>query len=166
MAIKVYLTTNTKCYVCDIELATYQVKNLSWQVTASSAIENHLTSYSLFNKFGTVGLLFMHDSLYYMYRLVYISFQGLAFTFHFILYVQGLKVGERILKVNDDVFQDITHAQAVVSLKSSQKLTLFVAPIGQMPGGTPDSTPRYSSIKARGFIYTSSILSEGHRINS
>ncbi|XP_077978279.1 uncharacterized protein LOC144433785 [Glandiceps talaboti] len=49
---------------------------------------------------------------------------------------KGLKVGERILKVNDTAFKNVTHAEAVVALKSSQKLTLFVAQLGQMPGVT------------------------------
>ncbi|XP_006816590.1 uncharacterized protein LOC102803337 [Saccoglossus kowalevskii] len=47
---------------------------------------------------------------------------------------KGLKTGERILKVNDTAFKNITHAEAVVALKSAQKLTLYVAPLGQMPG--------------------------------
>lgn len=64
-------------------------------------------------------------------------------------FVKGLKIGERILKVNNEVFKDITHAQAVVCLKSAQRLTMFVAPLGQMPGGTPDSTPRWVTIDVR-----------------
>ncbi|KAJ8046210.1 Whirlin [Holothuria leucospilota] len=73
---------------------------------------------------------------------------------------KGLKVGERILKVNDEVFKDITHAQAVVCLKSAQQLTMFVAPLGQMPGGTPDSTPRstcpsHGTVSSHGSRYSS-----------
>ncbi|XP_022097533.1 uncharacterized protein LOC110982988 isoform X2 [Acanthaster planci] len=61
----------------------------------------------------------------------------------------GLKAGERILKVNDTPFKSITHAQAVVALKSARRLTLYVAPVGTMPGSTPDGTPRSEVSSAR-----------------
>ncbi|XP_071810592.1 uncharacterized protein [Asterias amurensis] len=61
----------------------------------------------------------------------------------------GLKVGERVLKVNDLPFKNITHAQAVVALKSSRRLTLYVAPLGVMPGSTPNGTPRSEMSSAR-----------------
>ncbi|XP_038067682.1 uncharacterized protein LOC119737415 isoform X2 [Patiria miniata] len=61
----------------------------------------------------------------------------------------GLKVGERILKVNDTPFKSITHAQAVVALKSARRLILYVAPVGTMPGSTPNGTPRSEISSAR-----------------
>ncbi|XP_033105543.1 uncharacterized protein LOC117107853 [Anneissia japonica] len=54
---------------------------------------------------------------------------------------KGLKVGERILKVNDTSLKSVTHGEAVVAIKSAYKLTLYLAQIGQMPG-TPHDTPR------------------------
>ncbi|XP_071960417.1 uncharacterized protein [Antedon mediterranea] len=54
---------------------------------------------------------------------------------------KGLKVGERILKVNGTSLKNVTHAEAVVAIKSAFKLTLYLAQCGQMPG-TPNDTPR------------------------
>ncbi|XP_054750881.2 uncharacterized protein LOC129256736 [Lytechinus pictus] len=54
---------------------------------------------------------------------------------------KGMKVGERILKVNNVVFKSISHSQAVVAIKSAPRIHVYLAPLGQMPGST-GTTPR------------------------
>lgn len=56
---------------------------------------------------------------------------------------KGMKVGERILKVNNIVFKNISHSQAVVAIKSAPRIHVYLAPLGQMPGST-GTTPRIS----------------------
>ncbi|XP_035248348.1 whirlin [Anguilla anguilla] len=48
---------------------------------------------------------------------------------------EGLRVGDQILKVNDKVFDRVTHAEAVKVLKGSKKLSLSVRSVGRIPGG-------------------------------
>ncbi|XP_071508881.1 uncharacterized protein [Diadema antillarum] len=58
---------------------------------------------------------------------------------------KGMKVGERILKVNNIVFKNITHSQAVVAIKSAPRIHVYLAPLGQMPGSV-NNTPRPSLV--------------------
>ncbi|XP_072026215.1 uncharacterized protein [Amphiura filiformis] len=57
---------------------------------------------------------------------------------------RGLRVGERILKVNDTTFKNVSHSEAVAALIASRKVTIYVASVGLMPGTSPRSigTPR------------------------
>uniref|UniRef100_A0A3Q0SYU4 Whirlin n=1 Tax=Amphilophus citrinellus TaxID=61819 RepID=A0A3Q0SYU4_AMPCI len=48
---------------------------------------------------------------------------------------EGLRVGDQIMKVNDKVFDKVTHAEAVKVLKGSKKLCLSVRSVGRIPGG-------------------------------
>ncbi|XP_059214117.1 LOW QUALITY PROTEIN: whirlin [Centropristis striata] len=48
---------------------------------------------------------------------------------------QGLRIGDQIMKVNDKVFEKVTHADAVKVLKGSKKLSLSVRSVGRIPGG-------------------------------
>ncbi|XP_067825718.1 whirlin isoform X2 [Heptranchias perlo] len=48
---------------------------------------------------------------------------------------EGLRVGDQILRVNDKVFEKVTHGEAVKVLKGSKKLTLYVRSVGRIPGG-------------------------------
>ncbi|XP_058842676.1 whirlin-like isoform X4 [Acipenser ruthenus] len=48
---------------------------------------------------------------------------------------EGLRVGDQILRVNDKVFDRVTHAEAVKVLKGSKKLSLSVSSAGRIPGG-------------------------------
>uniref|UniRef100_A0A672HKC6 Whirlin n=1 Tax=Salarias fasciatus TaxID=181472 RepID=A0A672HKC6_SALFA len=48
---------------------------------------------------------------------------------------EGLRVGDQIMKVNDKVFEKVTHAEAVKVLKGSKKLNLSVRSVGRIPGG-------------------------------
>ncbi|XP_066569362.1 whirlin isoform X2 [Amia ocellicauda] len=48
---------------------------------------------------------------------------------------EGLRVGDQILRVNDKVFERVTHAEAVKVLKGSKKLGLSVRSVGRIPGG-------------------------------
>ncbi|XP_041667426.1 whirlin [Cheilinus undulatus] len=48
---------------------------------------------------------------------------------------EGLRVGDQIMKVNDKVFEKVTHAEAVKVLKGSKKLCLSVRSVGRIPGG-------------------------------
>ncbi|XP_041825711.1 whirlin isoform X2 [Melanotaenia boesemani] len=48
---------------------------------------------------------------------------------------QGLRIGDQIMKVNDKVFDKVTHAEAVKVLKGSKKLCLSVRSVGRIPGG-------------------------------
>ncbi|XP_048859520.1 whirlin isoform X1 [Brienomyrus brachyistius] len=48
---------------------------------------------------------------------------------------EGLRVGDQILKVNDKVFDRVTHAEAVKVLKGCKKLTMSVCSVGRIPGG-------------------------------
>ncbi|XP_041094531.1 whirlin-like isoform X6 [Polyodon spathula] len=48
---------------------------------------------------------------------------------------EGLRVGDQILRVNDRVFDRVTHAEAVKVLKGSKKLSLSVSSVGRIPGG-------------------------------
>ncbi|XP_030625306.1 whirlin [Chanos chanos] len=48
---------------------------------------------------------------------------------------EGLRVGDQIMKVNDKVFDRVTHAEAVKVLKGSKKLCLSVRSVGRIPGG-------------------------------
>ncbi|XP_015678813.1 whirlin [Protobothrops mucrosquamatus] len=48
---------------------------------------------------------------------------------------EGLRVGDRILKVNDKPLDKVTHAEAVKVLKGSKKLNLTVHSAGRIPGG-------------------------------
>ncbi|XP_035464588.2 whirlin isoform X2 [Scophthalmus maximus] len=48
---------------------------------------------------------------------------------------QGLRIGDQIMKVNDKVFDKVTHADAVKVLKGSKKLSLSVRSVGRIPGG-------------------------------
>ncbi|KAL4623286.1 whirlin-like [Arapaima gigas] len=48
---------------------------------------------------------------------------------------EGLRVGDRILKVNEKVFDRVTHAEAVKVLKGCKKLSMSVCSMGRIPGG-------------------------------
>ncbi|XP_024918248.1 whirlin isoform X2 [Cynoglossus semilaevis] len=48
---------------------------------------------------------------------------------------EGLRIGDQIMKVNDKVFDKVTHAEAVKVLKGSKKLLLSVRSVGRIPGG-------------------------------
>ncbi|XP_068609081.1 whirlin [Brachionichthys hirsutus] len=48
---------------------------------------------------------------------------------------QGLRVGDQIMRVNDKVFDKVSHADAVKVLKGSKKLCLSVRSVGRIPGG-------------------------------
>ncbi|CAL8317833.1 unnamed protein product [Lota lota] len=48
---------------------------------------------------------------------------------------EGLRIGDQIMKVNDKVFDKVTHAEAVKVLKGSKKLSLRVRSVGRIPGG-------------------------------
>ncbi|KAM3825287.1 LOW QUALITY PROTEIN: whirlin [Vipera latastei] len=48
---------------------------------------------------------------------------------------EGLRVGDRILKVNDKPLDKVTHTDAVKVLKGSKKLNLTVHSAGRIPGG-------------------------------
>ncbi|XP_069746264.1 whirlin isoform X1 [Narcine bancroftii] len=48
---------------------------------------------------------------------------------------EGLRVGDQILRVNDKVFDKVTHTEAVKVLKGSKKLILSVSSVGRIPGG-------------------------------
>ncbi|XP_051534200.1 whirlin isoform X2 [Myxocyprinus asiaticus] len=48
---------------------------------------------------------------------------------------EGLRIGDQILKVNDKVFDRVTHAEAVKVLKGSKKLSMAVRSVGRIPGG-------------------------------
>ncbi|KAM4635734.1 whirlin [Polymixia lowei] len=48
---------------------------------------------------------------------------------------EGLRIGDQIMKVNDKVFDKVTHAEAVKVLKGSKKLSLQVRSVGRIPGG-------------------------------
>ncbi|XP_063067504.1 whirlin [Engraulis encrasicolus] len=48
---------------------------------------------------------------------------------------EGLRVGDQIMKVNDKVFESITHAEAVKVLKGNKKLSMSVRSVGRIPGG-------------------------------
>uniref|UniRef100_A0A3P8TRT3 Whirlin n=1 Tax=Amphiprion percula TaxID=161767 RepID=A0A3P8TRT3_AMPPE len=48
---------------------------------------------------------------------------------------EGLRIGDQIMKVNDKVFEKVTHAEAVKVLKGSKKLCLQVRSVGRIPGG-------------------------------
>uniref|UniRef100_A0A3Q4BB13 Whirlin n=1 Tax=Mola mola TaxID=94237 RepID=A0A3Q4BB13_MOLML len=48
---------------------------------------------------------------------------------------QGLRIGDQIMKVNDKVFEKVTHGEAVKVLKGSKKLCLSVRSVGRIPGG-------------------------------
>ncbi|KAL6097194.1 whrn [Pungitius sinensis] len=48
---------------------------------------------------------------------------------------EGLRIGDQIMKVNDKVFENVTHAEAVKVLKGSKKLCLSVRSVGRIPGG-------------------------------
>ncbi|XP_033951816.1 whirlin isoform X1 [Pseudochaenichthys georgianus] len=48
---------------------------------------------------------------------------------------EGLRIGDQIMKVNDKVFDKVTHADAVKVLKGNKKLSLSVRSVGRIPGG-------------------------------
>ncbi|KAG8010864.1 Whirlin [Nibea albiflora] len=48
---------------------------------------------------------------------------------------EGLRIGDQIMKVNDKVFDKVTHGEAVKVLKGSKKLCLSVRSVGRIPGG-------------------------------
>uniref|UniRef100_A0A9J7Y5U2 Whirlin b n=1 Tax=Cyprinus carpio carpio TaxID=630221 RepID=A0A9J7Y5U2_CYPCA len=48
---------------------------------------------------------------------------------------EGLKVGDQIMKVNNMVFDRVTHGEAVKVLKGSKKLSMSVCSMGWIPGG-------------------------------
>ncbi|XP_062269006.1 whirlin isoform X1 [Platichthys flesus] len=48
---------------------------------------------------------------------------------------EGLRIGDQIMRVNDKVFEKVTHAEAVKVLKGSKKLCLSVRSVGRIPGG-------------------------------
>ncbi|XP_042603827.1 whirlin isoform X3 [Cyprinus carpio] len=48
---------------------------------------------------------------------------------------EGLRIGDQIMKVNDKVFERVTHAEAVKVLKGSKKLSMSVRSVGRIPGG-------------------------------
>ncbi|XP_027134469.1 whirlin isoform X1 [Larimichthys crocea] len=48
---------------------------------------------------------------------------------------EGLRIGDQIMKVNDKVFDKVTHGNAVKVLKGSKKLCLSVRSVGRIPGG-------------------------------
>ncbi|XP_077479062.1 whirlin isoform X2 [Stigmatopora argus] len=48
---------------------------------------------------------------------------------------EGLRIGDQIMKVNDKVFDKVSHAEAVKVLKGNKKLNLSVRSVGRIPGG-------------------------------
>lgn len=48
---------------------------------------------------------------------------------------EGLRVGDQIMKVNNVVFDRVTHGEAVKVLKGSKKLSMSVCSMGRIPGG-------------------------------
>ncbi|XP_058231551.1 whirlin isoform X2 [Hemibagrus wyckioides] len=48
---------------------------------------------------------------------------------------EGLRVGDQIIRVNDVVFDRVTHGEAVKVLKGCKKLCLSVCSMGRIPGG-------------------------------
>ncbi|XP_040052295.2 whirlin isoform X2 [Gasterosteus aculeatus] len=48
---------------------------------------------------------------------------------------QGLRVGDQILTVNDVMFDNVTHKEAVKVLKGCNKLTISLCSMGRIPGG-------------------------------
>ncbi|XP_065106322.1 whirlin isoform X2 [Paramisgurnus dabryanus] len=48
---------------------------------------------------------------------------------------EGLRVGDQIIKVNNMVFDRVTHGEAVKVLKGSKKLSISVCSMGRIPGG-------------------------------
>ncbi|KAI5613040.1 whirlin-like isoform X1, partial [Silurus asotus] len=48
---------------------------------------------------------------------------------------EGLRVGDQIVRVNDVVFDRVTHGEAVKVLKGCKKLCLSVCSMGRIPGG-------------------------------
>ncbi|XP_051552466.1 whirlin-like isoform X2 [Myxocyprinus asiaticus] len=48
---------------------------------------------------------------------------------------EGLRVGDQIMKVNNMVFDRVTHGEAVKVLKGSKKLSMSVCSMGWIPGG-------------------------------
>ncbi|XP_049593133.1 whirlin isoform X3 [Syngnathus scovelli] len=48
---------------------------------------------------------------------------------------EGLRIGDQIMKVNDKVFDNVSHAEAVKVLKGNKKLNLSVRSVGRIPGG-------------------------------
>ncbi|XP_077398568.1 whirlin isoform X4 [Vanacampus margaritifer] len=48
---------------------------------------------------------------------------------------EGLRIGDQIMKVNDKVFDKVSHAEAVKVLKGNKKLSLSVRSVGRIPGG-------------------------------
>ncbi|XP_062873925.1 whirlin [Trichomycterus rosablanca] len=48
---------------------------------------------------------------------------------------EGLRVGDQIVRVNDVIFDRVTHAEAVKVLKGCKKLCLSVCSMGRIPGG-------------------------------
>ncbi|XP_056602282.1 whirlin [Triplophysa dalaica] len=48
---------------------------------------------------------------------------------------EGLRVGDQIIKVNNIVFDRVTHGEAVKVLKGSKKLSMSVCSMGRIPGG-------------------------------
>ncbi|XP_028981026.2 whirlin isoform X2 [Esox lucius] len=48
---------------------------------------------------------------------------------------EGLRIGDQIMKVNNTMFDKVTHAEAVKVLKGSKKLSLSVRSVGRIPGG-------------------------------
>ncbi|XP_072908549.1 whirlin isoform X3 [Hemitrygon akajei] len=48
---------------------------------------------------------------------------------------EGLRVGDQILRVNDKMFDKVTHAEAVKVLKGAKKLIVCVSSVGRIPGG-------------------------------
>ncbi|KAK7164506.1 hypothetical protein R3I94_003034 [Phoxinus phoxinus] len=48
---------------------------------------------------------------------------------------EGLRVGDQIMKVNNMVFDRVTHGEAVKVLKGSKKLSMSVCSMGRIPGG-------------------------------
>ncbi|XP_026102644.1 whirlin-like [Carassius auratus] len=48
---------------------------------------------------------------------------------------EGLRVGDQIMKVNNMVFDRVTHGEAVKVLKGSKKLAMSVCSMGWIPGG-------------------------------
>ncbi|TRY94032.1 hypothetical protein DNTS_011948 [Danionella cerebrum] len=48
---------------------------------------------------------------------------------------EGLRVGDQIIKVNNTVFDRVTHGEAVKVLKGSKKLSISVCCMGRIPGG-------------------------------
>ncbi|XP_061655038.1 whirlin isoform X7 [Phyllopteryx taeniolatus] len=48
---------------------------------------------------------------------------------------EGLRIGDQIMKVNEKVFEQVSHAEAVKVLKGNKKLSLSVRSVGRIPGG-------------------------------